>query len=74
MPILNPYVREAGTGPGVVCIHSNASSSAQWRGLMELLSVNHRVLASDSYGSGKSPDWHSARTASAMLCPPQARR
>jgi hypothetical protein len=32
-----PFVREAGTGPGVVCIHSDASTSAQWRGLMDLL-------------------------------------
>jgi len=61
MSIPEPYVREAGQGPGVVCIHSNASSSAQWRGLMDLLSGNHRVLAPDSYGSGKSPDWHSDR-------------
>lgn len=61
MPIVNPYIREAGTGPGLVCIHANGSSSAQWRDLMELLSGNHRVLAPDSYGSGKSPDWHSER-------------
>lgn len=61
MPIVPPYIRDAGTGPGVVCIHANASSSAQWRDLMELLSGNHRVLAPDSYGSGKSPDWHSDR-------------
>ena len=61
MPIAYPFIREAGTGPGVVCIHANASSSAQWRDLMELLSGNHRVLAPDSYGSGKSPDWHSDR-------------
>jgi pimeloyl-ACP methyl ester carboxylesterase len=58
MPIPSPYVREAGSGPGVICIHSNASSSAQWRGLMDMLSPNHLVLAPDSYGSGKSPDWH----------------
>ena len=32
-----PFVREAGSGPGVVCVHSNASSSGQWRGLMDLL-------------------------------------
>lgn len=56
-----PYFREAGSGPGVVCIHSNASSSAQWRGLMDQLSADHHVLAPDSYGSGKSPDWHSQR-------------
>ena len=28
---------------------------------MELLAINHRVLAPDSYGAGKSPDWHSDR-------------
>lgn len=61
MPKHIPYVREAGTGPGVLCIHSNASSSTQWRGLMDLLANDHRVLAPDSYGSGKSPDWHSDR-------------
>ena len=59
MSVVVPYYREAGAGPGVVCIHSNASSSAQWRGLMDLLSASHRVIAVDSYGSGKSPDWHS---------------
>ena len=56
-----PYFREAGAGPGVVCIHSNASTSAQWRGLLELLAPKFHVLAPDSYGSGKSPDWHSDR-------------
>ena len=61
MQISNPYIREAGTGPGVVCIHANASSWAQWRDLMDLLSENHRVLAPDSYGSGKSPNWQSDR-------------
>lgn len=61
MPIPIPYFREAGTGPSVVCLHSNAASSAQWRGLMDLLCGTHRVLAPDSYGAGKSPDWHSDR-------------
>jgi pimeloyl-ACP methyl ester carboxylesterase len=28
---------------------------------MELLAPSHRVFAPDSYGSGKSPDWHSDR-------------
>lgn len=58
---LKPHFREAGAGPGVVCIHSNASNSGQWRGLMDVLSTSHHVLAPDSYGSGKSPDWHSDR-------------
>ncbi|MGE5117651.1 MAG: alpha/beta fold hydrolase [Betaproteobacteria bacterium] len=56
-----PHVREAGAGEPVVCLHSNASSSGQWRGLMDLLSPTHHVLAPDSYGSGRSPDWPSAR-------------
>jgi len=59
-----PFVREAGAGPGVVCIHSNASSSAQWRALMDLLAPEFRVFAPDSYGSGKSPEWHSDRVIS----------
>jgi pimeloyl-ACP methyl ester carboxylesterase len=44
-----------------VCIHANASSSAQWRSLIELLSPTHRVLAPDCYGAGKSPEWPSDR-------------
>jgi pimeloyl-ACP methyl ester carboxylesterase len=55
------FARESGTGPGVVCLHSNASSSSQWRGLMDSLSTRHRVLAPDAYGAGKSPDWPSDR-------------
>jgi len=58
---VEPYFREAGTGPGVVCIHSNASTSGQWRSLMDLLAPKFRVLAPDSYGSGKSPRWPSDR-------------
>ena len=61
MPQAEPFVREAGTGPAVVCIHSNASNSGQWRGLMDLLAPTCRVLAPDSYGSGKSPEWPSDR-------------
>ena len=47
--------REAGSGPGVVCVHSNASSSGQWKALMELLAPKFHVVAPDSYGAGKSP-------------------
>jgi pimeloyl-ACP methyl ester carboxylesterase len=54
---MTPSFREAGSGPGVVCLHSNASSSGQWRGLMELLAPKFHVLAADSYGAGKSPPW-----------------
>jgi len=51
------FFREAGSGPGVVCLHSNASSSGQWRGLMEMLASKYRVIAADQYGAGKSPAW-----------------
>jgi pimeloyl-ACP methyl ester carboxylesterase len=56
-----PFFREAGTGPGVVCIHSNASTSGQWRGLMDLLAPKFHVLAPDSYDAGKGPHWPSDR-------------
>ena len=62
MPIRpEPYVREAGNGPPVVCLHANASTSGQWRGLMDLLASKYRVMAVDSYDSGKSPSWPSDR-------------
>jgi pimeloyl-ACP methyl ester carboxylesterase len=51
------HVRESGSGETVVCIHSSASSSGQWRALMESLSDRYRVLAPDLYGYGKSPAW-----------------
>lgn len=58
---VDTFVREAGSGPGVVCLHANASSSAQWRGLMEILAPRFRVLAPDSYDAGKGPQWPSDR-------------
>jgi pimeloyl-ACP methyl ester carboxylesterase len=56
-----PFFREAGQGPGVVCLHSNASNSGQWRPLMEMLAPEFHVLAADGYGAGKSPAWPTAR-------------
>src|SRR5262249_38187052 len=58
---MEPFFRETGTGPGVVCIHANASTSGQWRGLMDVLAPRFRVFALDSYDSGKSPRWPSDR-------------
>jgi len=52
-----PYFREAGTGASVICIHSSASSSGQWRTLMERLAHRFRVIAVDLYGSGKTAAW-----------------
>src|SRR6476620_9517758 len=56
-----PSVRAAGTGPGVICLHANASSSRQWRGRMDQLAPRFRVLAPDLYGAGESPEWPSDR-------------
>ena len=52
-----PFFREAGSGPGVVCLHANASTSGQWRELMERLAPKFRVLAPDLYDAGRSPCW-----------------
>lgn len=53
----SPFFREAGAGPGVVCLHSNASSSNQWRALLESFATRYHVLAADSLGAGRSPAW-----------------
>jgi len=53
------FFREAGAGRGVVCLHANASTSGQWRALMERLAPKFRVLAPDLYDAGKSPRWPS---------------
>ena len=47
MPTRLPFTRRAGSGAGVICLHANASSSSQWRGLMDALSADHHVLAPD---------------------------
>ena len=56
-----PHFLEAGSGPAVVCIHANASTSGQWRGLIEALAPKFHVFAPDSYGAGQSPEWPSDR-------------
>lgn len=61
MPEHVPFTRQAGRGPTVLCLHSNASHSGQWRALMDMLADRFQVIAVDSYGSGKTPDWHSDR-------------
>ena len=56
-----PFFREAGAGPGVVCLHANASTSSQWRALMDTLATRFHVLAADSFGAGRSPPWPTDR-------------
>src|SRR5688572_18189013 len=61
-PILAaPFFVESGSGPGVVCLHANASTSSQWRGLMTSLEPTFHVLAADLFGAGKSPPWPTHR-------------
>ena len=57
MEAARAFFREAGCGPAVVCMHSSASSSAQWRPLMDRLAGRFHTLAVDLYGSGKTPAW-----------------
>jgi len=59
-----PFFREAGEGPSVICLHANASSSGQWRALMETLAPRFHLLAVDSYGAGRSPAWPRDRAVS----------
>jgi len=58
-----PFVRESGSGPVVLCLHSNASTSGQWRALMETLAPRRRVLAPDLLGAGRSAPWPIATAA-----------
>lgn len=57
MQPLSPFFRETGSGPAIVCLHANASSSSQWRDLMDRLAAKFHVLAPDTWGAGKSPAW-----------------
>ena len=54
---LTPFARESGQGMPVLCLHSNASSSSQWRGLMEQMSPKFRMVAPDLLGAGRSGPW-----------------
>ena len=51
------YYREAGSGPAVICLHANASTSGQWRGLLDLLAPDWHAIAPDTLGAGRSPAW-----------------
>ena len=57
MPAPCVQYRDVGSGDAVICLHSSASSSSQWRSLVDQLSGDYRVLVPDLYGCGKSPPW-----------------
>ena len=43
--------------PAVVLLHSSASSSRQWQGLVDALESRYRVFAVDLHGHGARPPW-----------------
>lgn len=51
------YVRAAGAGEPVICLHSSASSSSQWRPLMDRVATRFQVFAIDLHGAGRTPGW-----------------
>ncbi len=55
------FHRVAGQGRRVICFHSNASHSGQWRALTEQLSSRFEIIAVDSYGAGQSPEFEPSR-------------
>lgn len=48
---------EQGRGETVLLLHSSASSSAQWRALLDRLSERYRVIAPDLHGYGRTAAW-----------------
>jgi len=52
-----PFVRVAGDGPAVLCLHSTGSSSRQWSRLTERLSMRFRVISADLISHGRSRPW-----------------
>lgn len=65
-----PFCRESGTGQALVCLHANASSSSQWRQLMESLALRCHVMAPDTHGAGKGPAWPVDRPLSVITAVP----
>jgi pimeloyl-ACP methyl ester carboxylesterase len=47
----------AGSGTPVLCLHSSAGSSAQWKRLGTQLEHRYRVLAADLHGHGGTSAW-----------------
>ncbi|NIS15134.1 MAG: alpha/beta hydrolase [candidate division Zixibacteria bacterium] len=55
---LKLYTNHYGEGLTVICLHSSASTSKQWRALIDKLADNYHVIAPDLYGYGQSPVWN----------------
>lgn len=55
---LKLHTNHYGEGQTVICLHSSASSSKQWRALIDKLVSGYHVITPDLYGYGKSPVWN----------------
>jgi pimeloyl-ACP methyl ester carboxylesterase len=55
------YYAHAGSGPRVLCLHSFASNSSQYRSVMDRLASRFAVVAPDLYGHGRSAPWPAER-------------
>ncbi len=60
------HSRQIGSGPTVICLHSSGSSSSQFRDLTARLARDHRVIAPDLLGHGRSPKAEAAAAASIL--------
>jgi pimeloyl-ACP methyl ester carboxylesterase len=57
------FLREAGDGPALLLIHGAGPESRGWGATFDDLAADHRVIAFDRRGFGKSldqplVDWH----------------
>ena len=52
---------EDGQGSAVLLINSTVAGNKQWRKLIEYLSPNYRVLATNLFGYGATPKWSKIR-------------
>ncbi|HEQ97931.1 MAG TPA: alpha/beta hydrolase [candidate division Zixibacteria bacterium] len=58
MRYIKLHTNHFGDGQPVICLHSSASTSGQWRTLTDKLADNYHVIAPDLYGYGKSQAWN----------------
>lgn len=48
---------EAGSGEGIILVHSSVAGAKQWRSLMEALSSDFHAIAINVFGYGDTPRW-----------------
>ena len=53
---LDVFYRDQGHGQTVILGHSSTGSSGQWRGLIDSMANDYRMLAPDHIGYGRTPN------------------